>query len=129
MPQQNPWHSYYRPQSCGGVSGGGTTAGPGSSHPDLELITPHSLSFAGPFHFCFLSLCMYITRITFNPSSSCSYFLLPPASQLGPWLRLIYSFRTLAILNIHNHIYTHTEQYIVSFFSFFLFSFFFSINL
>ena len=85
------------------VSGGGATAGPGSSHRDSELIAPHSLSFSGPFHLCFLSLCMYITRITlchvlFNPSSSsCSYSLLPPSS-LGPRLRLIYSFRTLTIL-------------------------------
>ena len=85
------------------VSGGGATAGPGSSHRDSELIAPHSVSFSGPFHLCFLSLCMYITRITlchvlFNPSSSsCSYSLLPPSS-LGPRLRLIYSFRTLTIL-------------------------------
>ena len=77
------------------VSGGGATAGPGSSHRDSELIAPHSLSFSGPFHLCFLSLCMYITRITlchvlFNPSSSsCSYSaaLLHPSS-LGPRLRL-----------------------------------------
>jgi len=78
------------------VSGGGATAGPGSSHRDSELIAPHSLSFSGPFHLCFLSLCMYITRITlchvlFNPSSSsCSYSaaLLHPSS-LGPRLRLL----------------------------------------
>ena len=35
------------------VSGGGTTAGPGSSHRDSELLAPHSLSFSSPFHLCF----------------------------------------------------------------------------
>ena len=73
------------------VSGGGAIAGPGSSHRDSELIAPHSVSVSGPFHLCFLSLCMYITRITLchvlvNPSS-CSYSLLHPSS-LGPRLRL-----------------------------------------
>ena len=74
------------------VSGGGTTAEPGSSHRDSELIAPHSLSFSSPFQLCFLSLCMYITRITlchvlFNPSSSsCSYSLLHPSSLGAPAL-------------------------------------------
>ena len=35
------------------VSGGGATAGPGSSHRDSKLLAPHSLSFSGPFHLCF----------------------------------------------------------------------------
>ncbi len=35
------------------VSGGGTTAGPGSSHRDSELLAPHSLSFSSLFHLCF----------------------------------------------------------------------------
>ena len=77
------------------VGGGGTTAGLGSFHTDSELIAPHSLSFSSPFHLCFLSLCMYITRITlchvlFNPSSSsCSYSSLHPSS-LGARLQMFF---------------------------------------
>ena len=69
------------------------SAEPGSFHRDSDLIATHSLSFSSPLHLCFLSLCMYITRITlchvlFNPSSfSCSYSLLR-LSSLGPRLGL-----------------------------------------
>ena len=74
------WHWYYRPQSCGGVrGGGGTTAEPGWSLTDSELIAPQSLRLLRSISPLLLSLCMYITRIIlchvlFNPSSSsCLY--------------------------------------------------------
>ena len=38
------------------VSGGGTTAWPGSSHRDSELLASHSLSFSSPFTFASQSL-------------------------------------------------------------------------